>query len=318
MKRHSAWILGAALMGSLLLAPTAKAAKHHSDDDDARYWSSGRTFTVEPQMSVIPDSRVYYIRDRSDYDMYRYGSTWYVADQGNWYRSDSWHGPFLAVSFTSVPHDIAVVPADYRHSWMVSSAYTRGNDEKAPHHYANREFHHKPHMGRIPDTDVYYDREATDYDLYRYHHHYYLVDDGFWFRANSWMGPFAQVKMHHVPGEVLSIPVQFRHDWVATTSMREPEENTAVINTNAYWQSGRTFTVHPRMVVVPDTDIESIQDTGDYDLYHYGSEWYLADNGAWYHAGSWAGPFVSISVGNVPLDVRSVPSQYRHNWGRED
>jgi len=317
MRRHSSWILGAALVGSLVLAPTAKAAKHGSDDDDARYWSSGRTFVVEPQMSVIPNSRVYYIRDRSDYDMYRYGSTWYIADQGNWYRSDSWRGPFVAVSFNSVPHDITVVPADYRHSWVVTSAYSYGDDEKAPHHYADRTFHHKPPMGRIPDTHVYFDREASDFDLYRYHDHYYLVDDGFWYKASSWMGPFARVKMHHVPGEVLSIPVQFRHDWATTTSYREQEENT---NTNAsvYWQSGRTFTVHPRMTVVPDMDVESIQDSADYDLYHFGNEWYLVDNGAWYHADSWTGPFVSIQVGSVPLDVRSVPNQYRHSWGRED
>lgn len=318
MKRQSSWILGAALAWSLVMAPTAKAAKHDYDDEGTRYWSSGRTFVVEPQMSVIPGSSVYYIRDRADYDMYRFGNTWFIADQGNWFKSDSWHGPFVAVSFSTVPHDIAMVPAGYRHAWVLSSDYEYGNDAKAPHHYADRTFHHKPKMSRIPDTDVYFSREASDYDLYRYHDHYYLVDDGFWYKANSWTGPFARVKMHHVPGEVLSIPVQFRHDWAVTTSNREQEENANYNNASVYWQSGRTLTVRPRMSVIADTDIQSIQDAADYDLYHYGTDWYLVDNGAWYHASSWSGPFVSISFGNVPADVRNVPTQYRHWWGRED
>ena len=320
MKRHS-WILGAALAWSLVMAPTVKAAKHHDyDDQGTRYWSSGRTFVVEPQMSVIPNSHVYYIRDRTNYDMYRFGSKWYIADQGNWFESDSWQGPFVAVSFSSVPHDIATVPADYRSSWVLTSDYEYGNDAEAPHHYADRTFHHKPKMSRIPDTDVYFSREASDYDLYRYHDHYYLVDDGFWYKASSWTGPFARVKMHHVPGEVLSIPVQFRHDWAATTSYREPEQNANYNNASLYWQSGRTFTVHPTMDVIADTDVESVEagNGTDYDLYHYGTDWYLVDNGGWYHASAWSGPFVSVSFGNVPVSVRTVPVRYRHFWTKED
>lgn len=73
-------------------------------------------FRQAPRAYVVPDyyDDVYYFND-GDYDTFRYGGWYYVNDGGYWYRSNSWRGPFIGVSFESVPTRIIRVPSRYRH-----------------------------------------------------------------------------------------------------------------------------------------------------------------------------------------------------------
>ena len=73
-------------------------------------------FRSEPRGYLIPSSDVYYFDDDyGDYDMFQYGSWYYVNDGGDWYRSRSWRGPFIGVSFETVPSRIFRVPSRYHH-----------------------------------------------------------------------------------------------------------------------------------------------------------------------------------------------------------
>lgn len=303
MKRHIRLTLGALLLSAIVAAPSAKAR----DYDDTDYWYSGRTLTVQPNMGIIPGTRVYYIQDASNYDLYRFGDTWYLVDRGEWYTSPSWRGPYASISLNVVPREVVTIPARYQRTWVGSSS----DEYAAPkgHHFSTISFHKKPKMSKIPGTHVYYSRRATDYDLYRYHDHWYLVDDGVWYRANSWTGPFVRTKMKHVPDEVASIPLAYQHDWnVGTTYTGYTGDHVS------YWRSGHTFEVQPTMNVIPHTDVFFTTDQTDYDLYWYGNSWYLADDGQWYRSDNWRGPFVSVSFNSVPSPVVGIPLSYRHYW----
>lgn len=74
------------------------------------------SFSSRPEFVVIPGSRVYYGRD-IDRDVYCYGDDWYYVDDGAWYRGSSYRGPFIQVSFTSVPYEVRGIPVRYRRHW---------------------------------------------------------------------------------------------------------------------------------------------------------------------------------------------------------
>jgi len=74
-----------------------------------------------------------------------------------------------------------------------------------------------------------------------------------------------------------------------------------------------TFQSRPRAVVIPNTRVYYVQNY-DYDLYRCDGDWYYVDDGFWYRASSWRGPFVQVRVSSVPRTLITVPMRYRHNW----
>jgi hypothetical protein len=64
----------------------------------------------------------------------------------------------------------------------------------------------------VPDTRVYYVRDY-DYDVYRYGSYWYFIDDGRWFRARSYRGPFVYVHETSVPRAIVQVPVRYRRHW---------------------------------------------------------------------------------------------------------
>lgn len=71
------------------------------------------TFRTAPRMVLVPDTRVYVVDDpRYDvgYDLFRSGGTWYVYDNGYWYRSTSYRGPYRVVDVRYVPRNVLRVP----------------------------------------------------------------------------------------------------------------------------------------------------------------------------------------------------------------
>lgn len=72
-------------------------------------------FHTEPEVIVVPQTRVEYVPVVTEYDMYRYGKYWYVNHDGYWYRSRSFKGPYKFVSHRHLPHEVVMLPAEYRH-----------------------------------------------------------------------------------------------------------------------------------------------------------------------------------------------------------
>jgi hypothetical protein len=122
-----------------------------------RYRGGEVVFRSEPDVVVVPSTRVYYVRDY-DHDVYRYGSYWYFVDRDHWYRARSWRGPFYHVKYVSVPRPIQVVPVQYRRHWRQPGppphAVAKGYHKDKP----NRYNHDRNDRANSRDRDD--DREA--------------------------------------------------------------------------------------------------------------------------------------------------------------
>jgi hypothetical protein len=97
------------------------------------YRGASFRFRSAPDLVLIPGTRVYFADNYDDYygcDVYRYGSWWYLVDDGYWYRSRGYSGPFYAIDDDYVPSVFFAfydVPVRYHSYWGGSFAY-RGGD----------------------------------------------------------------------------------------------------------------------------------------------------------------------------------------------
>jgi len=162
---------------------------------------------MRPAMAIIPNTRVFYSTSDTDYDLYRYGDTWFLVDNGHWYRSYSWRGPFYSVSRRYVPGEILTIPAGYRSNWSASVDYGTGyrRTVTTSRPYEGVTFSTPPTMSFEPGSRVYFMRDQSDYDLFEYANSWYLEDNGVWYRADSWRGPFYTIGEDFVPGPVVDM-----------------------------------------------------------------------------------------------------------------
>lgn len=198
----TAWLLALALAGAAGQA-SAQAL-----------WNNGETFEHKPKMNYIPNTDVYYERKASGFDRYRYANTWYIVENGDWYRSYSWQGPYVMIDPSDVPEEIMVVPASYRRFWRAAAPIETDRDLPEGAYAWPGSFSRKPSMHNISASGVSYSHRARDYDLYRFRSTWYVVDDGAWYRADSWRGPFLSIPAAAVPREVLRVPSRYRRHWI--------------------------------------------------------------------------------------------------------
>jgi len=74
-----------------------------------------------------------------------------------------------------------------------------------------------------------------------------------------------------------------------------------------------SFRSEPDVVLVPRTKVYYVDDY-DCDLYRYGRFWYFVEEGRWYRAKRYSGPFYHIRAASVPHSVRTISPRYRRNW----
>lgn len=73
------------------------------------------------------------------------------------------------------------------------------------------------------------------------------------------------------------------------------------------------FATRPSMVIVPGTSVYAVENS-DYDVFQYGSTFYLSSGGYWYQARSYEGPFEVCDVRRVPRAVLTVPGErWKHH-----
>lgn len=69
-------------------------------------------------------------------------------------------------------------------------------------------FRDPPRMVQVPGTRVYevdrYERPA--YDMFRYDDRYYIFNDGYWYEAPRYNGPFTWTDERDVPGSIHQVP----------------------------------------------------------------------------------------------------------------
>lgn len=97
--------------------------------------------------------------------------------------------------------------------------------------------------------------------------------------------------------------------WAKTTT----KTKTTVVKVGQPYRGTVTFTTEPQAVLIPETRVYYVSDM-DADVYRYGDVWYLAEDGAWYKASSWEGPFIRVKTNTVPRQIRTIPAAYRIHW----
>ena len=108
----AALVLAAALPSASEAAVSVGVSVHVGDP----YRGLSLHFRSEPDLVRIPNTRVDYVPNY-DHDLYRYGRDWYFVEDGAWYRSSSYSGPFFRVDYSSVPQAVCQVPTRYRRTW---------------------------------------------------------------------------------------------------------------------------------------------------------------------------------------------------------
>ena len=109
--------------------------------------------------------------------------------------------------------------------------------------------------------------------------------------------------------------------WLAVAALTLALTSISVSGADAqtrYWRSGFVFSVEPRMNYIPNTSIYYDRRASGYDMYRYGNRWYLVDQGSWYSANDWRGPFVVTSFSRVPDEFTTLPDSYRRYWNGSD
>lgn len=133
MKRRELWVV-ATLVVMMSWFPS-RAAGDTNVDMRVRvgdpYRGATLDFHEEPAVVLVPETKVYYVRDR-ECDLYRFGRYWYFVEDERWYRARTWQGPFLHLNATSVPRSVRTVPLNYRRHWYgpPPRAVARGYDRK--------------------------------------------------------------------------------------------------------------------------------------------------------------------------------------------
>ncbi|MDH5274799.1 MAG: hypothetical protein OEW88_00060 [Gammaproteobacteria bacterium] len=172
----------------------------------------------EPQYQpLVGDEMLYVTNTGSDLFLEVPTRQYYVVLSGRWYRSRSLDGPWAYVAPGQVPQAFAEVPKKSARAEVL--AHVPGTDEAKdammdamiPQTSAIRRsdaslevtYDGTPRFDRIPGTSLYYARNSATQVL-KYEDHYYAVDQGVWYIADSAYGPWAVAQER--PPEVDQIP----------------------------------------------------------------------------------------------------------------
>jgi len=305
-----------------------------------RYRGPDLGFYNEPDAYPISGRPgVYYVRDSRN-DVYRYGNNWYMNYNGDWYRASSYRGPWVFVSYRSVPRSIYTVPTQYRRTWSdyrdqhyTTNTYgTRGSFTlRIGDRYRgpNLGFYDMPNMVRVRGTGGLYYVQDSDYDVYRYANYWYLNYNGDWYRASSYRGPWVFVGYRSVPRVVYTVPTEYRRRWTdyrdrhynwgtTVSSMDEDDYGEGIRGSvtlrigDRYRGPSVQFYDEPQVVSVGN-GVYYVEDSSN-DIYRYGNSWYMNYNGDWYRSNSYNGSWTFVGYRSVPRSIFSVPTTYRRHW----
>jgi hypothetical protein len=211
------------------------------------------TFGSRPHWVGVPGTSVREIRqgDRTDYDMFRYGRTYYAYNSANdrWYASRGWRGEFVMIDDRSVPQELRRIPRNHWRNYPVSwdrrnhwdrryrdrdqgdrgyqsrddrsgyyndrSGYDQGRDNQGPGTSATLQIRlGSPHWTGVSGTrvDMVPDYERQNYDAFRCGGAYYVYDGDRWYSSPRESGPFTMIDDRSVPTELSRVPRdQWRH-----------------------------------------------------------------------------------------------------------
>lgn len=260
----NAWLPALTLALSAAVAAPAAQAQNGSYDrgtNRVQVPAAPRVeFQYRPQWVPVTRTNVLMVRstERPNYDMFSYGSNYYIYNNGYWYSSSRWDGSYVAIDPRDVPTTLHDVPQAEWRSYPSTWAYDNNpnnNSNNYPNNNPNNYPNNAPNVsydGRVQDNG-YYDltsapqppqvyfshnprwvnvsgtrvlmlsaRDRLDYDMFRYGSSVYIYDNGYWYRSNRPNGRFVAIDARAVPSVFYQVPAsQWRNyppSWRTTRS----------------------------------------------------------------------------------------------------
>jgi len=201
-------------------------------------------FGTSPHWTTIGGTRVQIVRDdeRPDYDFFRVNGRYYAYSSGDWYVSDVPTGTFSYMEPRFVPTDLRSVPRQYWSSYPSDWDVNDRGDVNGPHYDTNPHYETNPNYQNNPtynrdDNDRSYDNDVSatfsldfgrrrphftfvsgtsveelsgpyrpSYDVFRYHHMYYVYANDSWYMGRHWDEPLARIEFSAVPSAFAQVP----------------------------------------------------------------------------------------------------------------
>jgi hypothetical protein len=289
MKGLFAWIVGTFLVLSIVTGPTARANENDNDNnyssnDHDRYLMTERGVPyLEPGMAVVPGTRVYYLSDNPKYDLSGSRDSWLLVEDGGAFKADS-KGPTAFVSTGMYPHEVAVMPAEYRQDWLAVAA----GDRPVRTVRSVKASMMAPPMAVVPSGYVMYTREGPE----RVGTSYSSATSGT--HETHYRAVKHVAIRRHRPTQTTVAHHRTYHRHHAAMASYRPRRTTWTRTSSTY------ATAEPALSTT--TTREYVR---DHDLYQIQGSWYRNENGVWYRGYSWRGPFVHVSRVSVPREVIS-------------
>jgi hypothetical protein len=214
--------------------------------------------------------------------MFHYGSWYYMNSDGNWYRSRSYRGNFVACDVRRVPRQVFEVP--------------------------DQRWHHR-HQG-----------EGTG-QLNRDHQgRWQGQDPGQWQGRDpgQWQGQDPGQWQGQDPGQ----PQDEDQGLWRGQGQGQRQERNAEPSTYFGFQIGVAnapppprvaYAVPPRMKRDSRSGVMFLGQDPGYDMFRFGSSYYISNDGYWYRSDSYKGPFRAFDVRQVPHEVLDVPAERWHH-----
>jgi hypothetical protein len=190
-----------------------------------------------------------------------------------------------------------------------------------------------PVWERVPGTQVSIIRsdQRPTFDMFSFGNEYYVYNDGSWYRASQLNGPYVGLEAKMLPPEFHAVP---RASWISyPTTWSTSTENiamgqagtagtipTATVATPvaSNFLPTVTFKTAPHWTLIPGTpriyQIRAKERPTDYDLFRYGPNYYVYQNGNWYRATQTEGPYAAIALNEVPPKFRTIRQRYWVNY----
>lgn len=170
--------------------------------------------------------------ERSDYDMFRTGGSYYVHDNNRWFTSTRETGDFTEMDERNVPGNLANVPRDHWRNYPAQYVHEMPNMDLGPagDGSTRRErsgdwmdgdgsfrarFRTTPRWTYVRGTRVMDLRSAErpDYDLFRYGGSYYAFRNQRWYMTQDIRASFSPIQRRQVPREFRRIPESHWNDY---------------------------------------------------------------------------------------------------------
>jgi hypothetical protein len=255
---------------------TSMTQPTYVDNDGAMFEPAGTmVHVVGPGMVMTTGSRIYLVNDDPAYDLSGAGDHWFLVGDGTAFQDNHWKNT-AAFAATTGPDRPEVVPifAEYRQDWLAVAAGDR----------PVRTFNAPPSVMEtgtaiVPSSMVYTNPESME-TVRRTH------------TAN-----YSKARVYHRNRATLTSANRRQHR-VATSTVKRHRRTTV---TSTYHRPARYSYAETAPVY---NEVSQRTDEAGHQVLQMHSSWYMKNNGDWFRAASWRGPYVKVSKGLVPREVK--------------